>query len=71
MAFYLRAGTAQQLAAAENLKICGWRFHTRLGRWFQRASEPVVMTDHFEEGAVYWFDPNTCRVCTEPRFLFE
>lgn len=42
--------------AAKELKKRAWRFHKQYLTWFQRADEPVEMTDDYEAGAYIYFD---------------
>ena len=44
------AGTYLQHLAAEELKKQSWRFHKQYLTWFQRANEPSVITDEYEQG---------------------
>ncbi|KDN45924.1 hypothetical protein K437DRAFT_256443 [Tilletiaria anomala UBC 951] len=55
-AFYFMPHTYQQYLAAQELKKQSWRFHQQYLTWFQRHSEPNVITDAYERGAYIYFD---------------
>jgi len=54
--FYYHAGTYQQHLAAQELKRQSWRFHVKYLTWFQRHSEPQLITDEYEQGVYVYFD---------------
>lgn len=54
--FYYQQGTYHQYLAARELKKQSWRFHKQYLTWFQRHSEPQVITDEYEQGAYVYFD---------------
>lgn len=54
--FYYQPGTYAQYLAAQELKNKSWRFHTSYLTWFQRAQEPDVITDEYEQGVYHYFD---------------
>lgn len=58
--------------AARELKKRAWRFHKKFLTWFQRADEPVEMTDDFEAGAYVYFDwEKHWALRQKPHFTFE
>ncbi|KAH8928142.1 hypothetical protein BT69DRAFT_1237424 [Atractiella rhizophila] len=54
--FYYNQGTYLQYLAAEELKKQSWRFHKQYLTWFQRANEPSVITEQYEQGVYLYFD---------------
>ncbi len=42
--------------AAQELKRQSWRFHVKYLTWFQRHSEPQLITDEYEQGVYVYFD---------------
>lgn len=54
--FYYQQSSYQQYLAARELKRQNWRYHTRHMMWFQRAEEPKIVTDTYEQGLYNFFD---------------
>jgi CCR4-NOT transcription complex subunit 3 len=54
--FYFQQNTFQQVLAARRLKKSSYRFHKKLGSWFQRHLDPKVATQDYEEGTYLYFD---------------
>jgi CCR4-NOT transcription complex subunit 3 len=72
--FYYQQGTYQQYLAARELKKQSWRYHKKYMTWFQRAEEPKVTTDEYEQGTYVYFDYETgwCqRIKSDFRFEYS
>lgn len=54
--FYYFPGTPIQFLAATELKERSWRFHKKFSTWFQRYSQPSVVTKEHETGSYIYFD---------------
>ncbi|KAJ7152144.1 putative transcriptional regulator, partial [Mycena filopes] len=70
--FYFPPLPYAQYLAAEELKRQSWRFHVKYLTWFQRHSEPDVITEEYEKGVYLYFDwEDSWCLRKKPDFRFE
>ncbi|EPR78774.1 hypothetical protein SLOPH_2123 [Spraguea lophii 42_110] len=70
--FYYHPNTIAQYFAARELKNYAWRFNTKYKTWFQRLSEPLLITEHYEKGSFAYFDYETkWQTRQKDNFIFE
>lgn len=69
--FYKTEGSLAQFLAAKALKRQSWRFHTKYSAWFQRETEPRIITDEFEVGTYKYFDYEYWGMGRIDGFIFE
>lgn len=70
--FYYRTNTYEQWCAARELKRQSWRFHKQYLTWFQRLSQPLAITEEYEQGMYIYFDwENTWCRRRKTDFRFE
>ncbi|CAD5227050.1 unnamed protein product [Bursaphelenchus xylophilus] len=69
--FYYMEGTYAQTLASKALKYQSWRYHKKFLMWFQRKSDPRVMTADYESGSYFFFDYEKWTIRTRDNFIFE
>lgn len=69
--FYYFPMTENQLFAAKELEVRGWRYQTNCQTWFLRVSEPKEKTQEYEIADFLYFDHFDKKWCVRKRTSYQ